>query len=147
MAVATRSGVLLLLVAAVAILSCTPAPIYRQGGDRNDSSGSIGKRWVETGEASWYGGKFHGRQTASGEIYDMHGISAAHKTLPLGTRVRVTNLNNDRQLVVRVNDRGPFVKGRIIDCSREAARQLGYLEAGVTPVRIEVVSWPAGSGG
>jgi len=133
----------MLLMASVIMASCTPAPLYRQG---DESGGSTGKGWVETGEASWYGGKFHGRQTASGEIYDMHGISAAHKTLPLGTRVRVTNLSNDRQLIVRVNDRGPFIKGRIIDCSREAARQLGFLDAGVTRVKIEVVSWPAGAG-
>jgi rare lipoprotein A len=142
MAAATRGLFLLSLIASVIIASCTP--IYRQGGDSSGSSGNSGKNWAETGEASWYGGKFHGRQTASGEVYDMHGISAAHKTLPLGTQIRVTNLTNNRQLVMRINDRGPFVKGRIIDCSREAARQLGFLEAGITQVRIEVISWPAG---
>ncbi|MBC8478024.1 MAG: septal ring lytic transglycosylase RlpA family protein [Candidatus Delongbacteria bacterium] len=133
----------ILLAGWLVLLSCSPAPIYRQGGE----AGTTGQRWVETGMASWYGSKFQGRPTASGEIFDMNEISAAHKTLPLGTRVRVTNLANDRELVLRINDRGPFIKGRIIDCSREAARQLGFLQAGITRVRVEVVSWPAASGG
>ncbi len=95
--------------------------------------------WTERGIASWYGRPFHGRPTASGEIYDMDRLSCAHKTLPLGTVVRVTNLSNHRQLDLRVNDRGPYVHGRIVDCSRAAARRLGFLEAGTAPVRIEVV--------
>ncbi|MDY6851398.1 MAG: septal ring lytic transglycosylase RlpA family protein [Thermodesulfobacteriota bacterium] len=92
--------------------------------------------FTQEGEASWYGGKFHGRKTASGERYNMHGLTAAHKTLPLQTWVKVTNLANHRELTVRVNDRGPFVRGRIIDLSRAGARKLGMLEAGTVPVRI-----------
>jgi len=94
----------------------------------------------ETGTASWYGTKFHGKKTANGERYDMYAMSAAHKTLPLPTMVRVTNLDNGRSVVVRVNDRGPFVKSRIIDLSYAAAKALAYDNAGTAPVRVEVLS-------
>ena len=92
------------------------------------------------GIASWYGKRFHGRRTANGEIYDMNALTAAHPTLPMPTRVRVTNLENGRQLVLRVNDRGPFVNGRIIDVSRRAARLLGFERKGIARVRVEYVS-------
>lgn len=95
---------------------------------------------VEYGRASWYGKDFHGRRTANGEIYDMYKISAAHKTLPLGTRVKVTNRNNGRTVTARINDRGPFVRGRIIDLSYGGAKALGMVEAGVVPVKVEVLS-------
>lgn len=95
--------------------------------------------YTERGLASWYGKKFHGRRTANGERFDMHRPSAAHKTLPFGVSVRVTNLDNGRKIVVRINDRGPFVEGRIIDLSKAAAKKLGMIEAGVVPVKIEVV--------
>jgi len=91
---------------------------------------------VEKGIASWYGSKFHGRPTSSGEIYDMDQMTAAHKTLPLQTMVEVTRLDTGRKIVVRVNDRGPFVARRIIDLSREAAKRLGMLDSGTAPVRI-----------
>ncbi|MFC1626496.1 septal ring lytic transglycosylase RlpA family protein [Pseudomonadota bacterium] len=94
----------------------------------------------ETGIASWYGTKFHGKKTANGERYDMYAMSAAHKTLPLPTLVRVTNLDNGRSAVVRVNDRGPFVKSRVIDLSYAAAKSLGYDNAGTARVRVEVLS-------
>ncbi len=90
----------------------------------------------KTGVASWYGAKFHGRSTANGEVFDMNAISAAHTTLPLPSIVRVTNLENGRSLTVRVNDRGPFVDGRIIDLSRAAARALGFEQAGTARVRV-----------
>ena len=93
----------------------------------------------ETGIASWYGTKFHGKQTANGERYDMYAMSAAHKTLPMPSMVRVTNLDNGRSVVVRVNDRGPFVKSRIIDLSYAAAKELAYDNAGTAPVRVEVL--------
>ncbi len=100
--------------------------------------------WVlfERGGASWYGEPFHGRKTASGEVYDMNKISAAHKTLPLGTRVRVRNEQNGRELELVINDRGPFVEGRIIDLSLGAARRLGSVEAGVVPVSLFVRKIP-----
>jgi len=93
----------------------------------------------KTGVASWYGKKFHGKKTANGERYDMHTMSAAHKTLPMPTMVRVTNLDNGRSVVVRVNDRGPFVKSRIIDLSYAAARSLGYDQKGTAHVRVQTL--------
>jgi rare lipoprotein A len=95
--------------------------------------------WEETGEASWYGPGFHGKQTASGEVYDMEAMTAAHKKLPFGARVRVHNLDNGRQTEVRINDRGPFARGRIIDLSRAAARDIGMLGSGTARVHIEVL--------
>jgi len=99
-----------------------------------------GGDWHEVGVASYYGGEFHGRRTASGERYHQGKLTAAHPTLPFGTRVRVTNLENGQSVVLRVTDRGPFRKGRIIDVSRKAARELGFLRAGTARVRVEVVS-------
>ena len=93
----------------------------------------------EKGIASWYGDPFHGRATANGEIYDMNALTAAHKTLPLPTLVRVTNLENGRSIVVRVNDRGPFVHGRIIDMSRRGAQLLSFDMAGTAKVRVTVL--------
>ena len=90
--------------------------------------------------ASWYGRKFHGRRTASGEIYNMHEPTAAHRTLPFGTLVHVTNLRNGQQTVVRINDRGPFVAGREIDLSFRAAYDLDMLETGVERVHLEILS-------
>ncbi|MFQ5901602.1 MAG: septal ring lytic transglycosylase RlpA family protein [Thermodesulfobacteriota bacterium] len=91
------------------------------------------------GRASWYGKDFHGKRTANGEIYDMYKVSAAHKTLPLGTIVRVKNLDNAKTVVLKINDRGPFVKGRIIDLSYAAAKKIGMVEKGVTDVRLKVL--------
>jgi len=95
---------------------------------------------TEYGIASWYGRKFHGRSTASGERFDMYEYTAAHRTLPFGTYVRVTNLRNGRHAVVRINDRGPFVRGRKIDLSYVAAKDIGMLETGLEEVRIEVLA-------
>ena len=92
----------------------------------------------EEGIASWYGRKFHGRKTSSGERYNMYGISAAHRTLPLGTIVRVTHVRSGRKVTVRINDRGPFVDDRIIDLSYGAAKRLGMVKEGVAPVIVEV---------
>ena len=94
--------------------------------------------------ASWYGMPHHGRRTASGEIYDMNRMTAAHKTLPFGTRVLVTNRNTKRTAEVRINDRGPFIKGRILDVSYAAARQLGVAAEGIFPVRLRVIALPGG---
>ncbi len=98
--------------------------------------------WEQTGTASWYGQDFHGKPTATGEPYNMYGLSAAHRTLPLGSRVRVTNLENGRRIVIPINDRGPFVGDRIIDLSYGAADQLGLVKEGLAKVRIEVVQTP-----
>ncbi len=94
------------------------------------------REFIQTGTASWYGRNFHGRRTSNGEIYNMYAVSAAHKTLPLGTYVRVTNLRNKRQLDMRINDRGPFVDGRVIDLSYRAGQKLGIIGTGTAPVKI-----------
>jgi len=95
----------------------------------------------QRGIASWYGGKFHGRKTSNGEIYNMHAMTAAHKTLPLGVYVRVTHLQNGRSVTVRVNDRGPFVAGRIIDLSYAAAQKLAIVDAGTAPVQVQALGY------
>jgi len=99
------------------------------------------KKGVQRGYASWYGGKFHGRKTANGETYNMFAMTAAHRTLPFDTWVRVTNLENGKSVVVRINDRGPFKdkKRRIIDLSLGAAKELDMLETGVVEVRLEIL--------
>jgi len=96
--------------------------------------------YTEEGNASWYGVPFHGRRASNGEIYDMYKLTAAHRTLPFETMVRVTNLNNDKSTVVRITDRGPFVDNRIIDLSFAAAREVESVGPGVVPVRVEVIS-------
>ncbi len=96
--------------------------------------------YSETGIASWYGPQFHGERTANGEIFDMELVSAAHRTLPMPSLVKVTNLENGRSMVVRLNDRGPYARGRIIDLSKKAAELLGYQTAGTAMVRVEYVS-------
>ncbi|UVM51244.1 MULTISPECIES: septal ring lytic transglycosylase RlpA family protein [unclassified Pseudomonas] len=95
------------------------------------------KTYVASGTASWYGTKFHGQNTANGEVYDLYGMSAAHKTLPLPSYVRVTNLDNNKSVILRVNDRGPFYSDRIIDLSYAAAKKLGYAETGTARVKVE----------
>ncbi len=96
-------------------------------------------RPYQVGTASWYGEQFQGRETASGELFNMHDFTAAHLALPLGTFVKVTNLRNGRTVVVRINDRGPVVDGRIIDVSYNAARALGFKEVGLQKVRLDVI--------
>ncbi|MFN4361883.1 MAG: septal ring lytic transglycosylase RlpA family protein [Hylemonella sp.] len=114
-----------LLLALMAGCSSTP---------RSSASGHS-----DTGQASYYGNEFHGRKTANGERFDQGKLTAAHRTLPFGTRVKVTNTQNGKTVVVRVNDRGPFVKGRIIDLSSSAFKNIASLNAGVVPVRIQVI--------
>jgi rare lipoprotein A len=97
---------------------------------------------TETGVASWYGFPYHGRRAASGEIYDMEQLTAAHRTLPFQTWVQVTNLSNGKQVDVRINDRGPFVKGRILDLSQAAARDIDMLRVGTSRVRLKVIAPP-----
>ena len=96
----------------------------------------------EIGIASWYGQELQGNTTASGEVYDLNGLTAAHHTLPFGTTVRVTNLRNRKSIVLRVNDRGPHIGKRLIDVSFAAAKHLGFVRSGTTRVRVEVVSRP-----
>ena len=108
-----------------------------------------GRRYLATGTASWYGTKFHGQATANGEAYDLYGMTAAHKTLPLPSYVRVTNLDNGKTVILRVNDRGPFYSDRIIDLSFAAAKKLGYAESGTARVKVEGIDpheWWAAQG-
>jgi len=112
-----------------ALVEATPAKPGKKVGK------TLGRKM---GRASWYGPRFHGKKTAAGERFNQHHLTAAHRRLPLGTQVEVTNLKNGRKVRVRINDRGPYVKGRVIDLSRAAAQRLGMLASGTTPVRIEV---------
>src|SRR5208337_609109 len=96
----------------------------------------------EIGVASWYGQEFQGNTTASGEVYDLNGLTAAHQTLPFGTTIRVTNLGNSKNILLRVNDRGPHIGQRLLDVSWAAAKRLGFVNSGTTPVRVEVVTYP-----
>ena len=94
---------------------------------------------TQVGKGSWYGKKFQGRLTANGEKYNMYALTAAHKTLPFNTMVEVTNLSNQRKIIVRINDRGPYAKGRIIDLSYLAAKKLGYVNKGVAKLKVRVL--------
>jgi rare lipoprotein A len=119
--------VLLIFLVAVFAFACRPRVAQLPGGP------------IQTGTASWYGAEFHGKLTSSREVYDMNDLTAAHNTLPLGTFVAVTNLNNGRSVVVRINDRGPFVNNRVIDLSYAAARAIDMIGTGTAPVRLEVL--------
>ncbi|HDM10533.1 MAG TPA: septal ring lytic transglycosylase RlpA family protein [Desulfobacteraceae bacterium] len=118
------------------------SPIWIRGCKYYPLSGLEG--FVQYGKASWYGPKFHGRKTSSGEVYNMHGKTAAHNTLPLGTYVQVVNLNNGKRTVVRINDRGPFVKNRVIDLSYGAAKEIGLVGPGVVKVKLIVLGKQVG---
>jgi rare lipoprotein A len=117
-----------------------PPPSALSKKRRKDGSVAVTDGYTEEGEASWYGAPFHGRQASNGEIYDMNKLTAAHRTLPFETVVRVTNEKNGKSTVVRITDRGPFVNNRIIDLSYAAARELESIGPGVVPVRLEVLS-------
>lgn len=119
-------------------LSLSPASAERVFGPETAAARPL-SGWVERGTASWYGGYFNGRKTSSGVVFDTMAPMAAHKTLPFGTTARVTNLANGRMTWVVIRDRGPFVRGRIIDLSVYSARQLGMVEAGTAPVKVEAV--------
>jgi len=100
------------------------------------------KRMV--GISSFYAEDFHGKLTANGEVYDMYGLTAAHKTLPLNTVARVTNLANGKSLILRINDRGPYIQGRMLDCSYGAAKKLDFIKSGTTKVQIDIIEWGDG---
>tara|TARA_B100000427_G_scaffold115764_1_gene96119 strand:+ start:310 stop:750 length:441 start_codon:yes stop_codon:yes gene_type:complete len=134
----------LILISSIFIVSCGSSIAY---GDYVDTTGWSRKQIesiknhpkTQIGIASYYGKKFHKKRTANGEIFNMNKVSAAHKSYPLGTKVRVTNLENGKSIKLVINDRGPFVKGRIIDLSYKAARKLDFVNQGTTKVRIDVI--------
>jgi len=146
-------SLILLIMNGCRSVSTPPPPETPSAPQGHPKPYRVGKQWYQPipdaegfrqrGTASWYGKKFHGRKTSNGETYDMYGVSAAHKTLPFGTVVRVHNLRNDRQLDIRINDRGPFVRGRIIDLSYGAATKLGVVGPGTAPVEIVALAAPA----
>jgi rare lipoprotein A len=117
--------------------TATSAPSLPAKHDKTPAPAPVG--WVEEGNASWYGNPFHGRRASNGEVYDMYKLTAAHRTLPFETMVRVTNLNNGKSTTVRITDRGPFVENRIIDLSLAAAREIESVGPGIVPVRLEVL--------
>lgn len=126
--------------ALAAALLAAPLALPAGPATAHPASGAAAAIHAATAHASWYGPGFHGRRTANGERFDQHALTAAHKTLPFGTKVRVTNPANGKSVVVRINDRGPFVGGRDIDLSRGAAQAVGMLGAGTAQVRLEVLS-------
>ena len=130
MGITSRITKSILMLSILALPACMTVPKGAGGYDAGH---------LEQGIASWYGGYFHGRPTASGMIYDQFKMTAAHRLLPLGSVVRVTNAENGRQVEVMINDRGPFIKGRIIDLSYAAAQHLGAVELGTLPVLVEVI--------
>jgi|GEM_PF-1079564 len=150
----------LMLIFSLTLSGCfgarTANSAYQNGsspydGGRQTPPPNTGDSWQEgtviEGEASWYGEKFHGRQTANGETFDMYALSAAHKDMPLGSRVRITNMENGRQVELTVNDRGPYVGDRILDLSYAAALELGYAGQGTAHVRAEVLELGDGKTG
>ncbi len=143
------------------MISCSTAPRFAGSGsprerpDRSPATGGESNResvpptsgrvlLTLEGIASYYATEFHGKLTSNGETYDMNGISAAHRTFPFGTLVRVTNLENSLHVVVRINDRGPFVEGRIIDLSLGAAKEISLIQKGTARVRLDVLQWGTG---
>ena len=129
----------ILMAALFLVASVGAAPVPNHPVPRvNPKSRASQSKPYQVGKASWYGKKFHGKATASGEDFDMFELTAAHRQLPLGTYVKVTNLRNDKWVIVRVNDRGPYIRGRIMDLSYGAARMLDF-HAGVEKVRLDVV--------
>ena len=135
------------------IISCTSSPRYTPNQikiepNKRNKINKVEKydrsKKVFKGISSYYGSKFHGKLTANGEIFDMYGLTAAHKKLPLNTIIRVTNLENENSLILRISDRGPYVGNRILDCSYGAAKKLGFISEGTAPVKIEVIEWGDG---
>ncbi len=123
----------LLLIAILILFGIGPVAV-------NSAMGRTGAITKQVGIASWYGPRFHGRKTANGDVFNQNKMTAAHRTLPLGTKVEVTNVKNGKSVEVHINDRGPYVDGRVIDLSRAAAIRLGMKEGGLARVRIEVKS-------
>ena len=133
--------IVLLLLLALATAACGAAT-PRPESPESTTTPPARARKTQDGKATWYGGKFHGRKTASGERFNQNAFTAAHRTLPFGTRVRVTNKKNGKSVQVRINDRGPFGGRAIIDLSRAAARDLDMISDGIVPVHLEVLWSP-----
>ena len=120
------------------------ASIKKQKSSKKNKSKFNTSKMRYKGVSSYYGPKFHGKLTANGEIFDMYGVTAAHKEFPFNTITRVTNEKNGKSLIIRINDRGPYIDGRILDCSFGAAKKLGFVTDGTAPVKIEIIEWGDG---
>ncbi|MAW74557.1 MAG: hypothetical protein CMG09_01335 [Candidatus Marinimicrobia bacterium] len=139
----------LILLLIVFLFACTASPRYNSGNIKKNSNFKVKSnkstyskhKKIYKGVASWYGPNFHGKLTANGEVYDQYGVTAAHKELPLNTIARVTNLDNDKSIILRINDRGPYAKNRILDCSYGAAKKLDFLNQGTANVKIEIIEF------
>jgi len=137
-----RRGVIAVFASAAFLAAChnLPVPSTPIPSAPSESTETSHPAFTQVGLASWYGPHFDGKLTADGERFDMHALTAAHRTLPINSYVRVTNLANDRSVIVRINDRGPYAANRIIDLSARAARELGIRRGGIARVRIELVT-------
>ena len=139
----------LILLLIVFLFACTASPRYNSGNIKKNSNFKVKSnkstyskhKKIYKGVASWYGPNFHGKLTANGEVYDQYGVTAAHKELPLNTIARVTNLDNEKSIILRINDRGPYAKNRILDCSYGAAKKLDFLNQGTANVKIEIIEF------
>ena len=149
----------LFLVTLIFTIGCSSSPRYIKGSSPKYSKpnkvrkSTPSKRGAKTnkkhrkimkGVSSFYAEDFHGKLTANGEVYDMYGVTAAHKTLPLNTVCRVTNVENDKSLILRINDRGPYIVGRMLDCSYGAAKKLDFIKQGKTKVQVDIIEWGDG---
>ena len=134
------------------LFSCTASPRYSSvtkknikkkiSKKKNKKSYSVSDELI--GMSSWYGPNFHGKLTANGEVFDEYGLTAAHRDLPLNTVVRVTNLDNGKSLIIRINDRGPYIDGRMLDCSMAAAKKLGFYHNGMANVEVDIINFGDG---
>ena len=136
--------IIISLSGVILVVNCSSSPRYTTGSRSRSNpvkkvNSTAKSKKILKGISSYYGEDFHGKLTANGEVYDMYGLTAAHKTLPLNTIVRVTNMENEKSLILRINDRGPYVKGRMLDCSYGAALKLGFIGNGTTKVKVEVI--------
>jgi len=150
-----RTRILLYALVGILFIACSASPRYQSGGKpvpsvtkkqkKKQKKSSFDKsKKIYRGISSYYGPKFHGKLTANGEIFDMYGVTAAHKEFPFNTIIRVTNENNGKSHILRINDRGPYVGNRILDCSFGAAKKLGFVSEGTAPVKIEIIEWGDG---
>lgn len=140
-----RKLILSVIIASGLTFSGVSAFVIKDQNTRQQSEKEnlIHKNQSKIGIASWYGKRFHGRKTASGKNFNMYNHTAAHRSLPLGTKVRVVNLKNGKETLVDINDRGPYIKGRMIDLSYAAAKSIGIIKVGIEKVKVEVISLPS----
>ena len=131
--------VVFFFISILVIHACTSSARYRAGAIQTTDRGRYNEGMTLRGKASYYGENFHGQKTASGEIFNMYALTAAHKSLPFGTQIQVTNIENNKSVIVRINDRGPFIGGRILDLSYRAGREIQMIARGTVEVKIKII--------